>query len=58
MSQYTVKHQCDRTCADCEYYDYEITWDSFGPIREEYCSKNHYGHVGWYSEPCEDFKEV
>lgn len=58
MSQYTVKHQCDRTCANCEYYEFDIIEDSFGPYTEEYCSKGNYGHVGLYSEPCEDFKEA
>ena len=58
MPQYTVRHQCDRTCANCEYYDWDIFEDSFGPYTEEYCTKGNYGHVGRYSEPCKDFKEI
>ena len=57
MSNYKVRHQCDRTCADCDYYDYQDREDSFGPVRDEYCDKGHYGHVGYYSEACKDFKE-
>lgn len=55
MGQYQVRHQCDRTCADCIYYDYHERPDDFGPVIDEYCDKGHYGHVGYYSEPCKDF---
>lgn len=58
MSGYKVRHQCDKTCADCEFYEFEIVEDSFGHMREEYCSKNHYEYVGIHSEPCEDYKEA
>jgi hypothetical protein len=58
MGQYEVRHQCDQTCADCDFYDCEVVWDSFGPVREEYCSKDHHDYVSFYSKPCEDFKEM
>ena len=59
MADYKVRHQCDRTCADCEYYDFKIAFDEFGSyMLENFCAKNHYDYVGWYSEPCEDFKEA
>ncbi len=57
MGQYEVKHQCDQTCANCEYYDWDIFEDSFWQYTEEYCEKGHYGHVSRYAEPCKDFKE-
>lgn len=56
MPQYTVKHQCDRTCANCDYYSFDIFQDSFGPYSEEYCEKGQYGHVSRYAEPCKYYK--
>ena len=56
MSQYTVEHQTDKTCIDCEYYDYEIVHDSFGEMVTEYCVKGKYEHVGWSAEACDAFK--
>lgn len=57
MSQYIVKHQCDRTCANCDYYSFDIFEDSFGTYSEEYCEKGQYGHVNRYAEPCKFFKD-
>ena len=58
MGQYTVKHQRDRTCLNCEHYDWAIIQDSFGEAVQEYCDKNHYDHVSRYAEPCKDYKEI
>ena len=55
MSQYTVKHQCDKTCFDCKHYEGSILEDSMGPYLSEYCKMGHYENVGRYSEPCKDF---
>lgn len=56
MAQYEVKHQCDMYCSDCVYFDYDEFWDG----EEEYgvftCEKDHHDHIGWASDPCEDFK--
>lgn len=57
MGQYQVRHQCDRPCADCIHYNYDIFEDDFGTMREEYCNKGHNDRVGYYSEVCKDYKE-
>lgn len=49
--------QCDRTCKNCQYFEFDILEDSYGPYSELYCEKGNYGHVGLYSEPCKDFKD-
>lgn len=58
MGQYTVKHQRDRTCADCKFYDFNTFEDSFGEWTEENCDKGRLEYVNRYSEPCEDFEEM
>ena len=57
MPQYKVRHQCDKTCNDCEYYSCDIFEDSFGTYIDEYCDRAQYGHVGQYSEPCKFFAQ-
>jgi hypothetical protein len=57
MGQYKVRHQSDRSCMDCRFYDMSVTRDSFGEHIQEECDKGHYDYVSRYSEPCKDFKE-
>lgn len=55
MPQYKVRHQCDRTCADCGHYDRDTFEDSFGPFTDETCAKSHYDRVGYFADACDDF---
>lgn len=57
MGQYEVRHQTDKTCADCRYYTRDTFEDSFGPYIEETCDKGHYDRVGYSVNACEDFME-
>lgn len=57
MQSYESFHPPDKTCNKCLHYDYHDREDSFGPVRDEYCDKGHYGHVGYFSEACEDYEE-
>lgn len=57
MGQYKVKHQCDKTCADCGYYERFDREDSFGPAKDEYCGKGRYDHVGQNSDACDSFRD-
>lgn len=57
MGQYKVKHQCDRICAECEWYHKDRLEDSFGPYVEETCSKGHYKRVHQYADACRDFRQ-
>lgn len=57
MGQYEVKHPADKECKNCAYFDLDILEDSFGPVIEVYCEKGQYGHVGYYSEACKEYRE-
>lgn len=57
MGQYEVRHQCDKTCADCSHYDWDTFEDSFGSWKEETCAKGHHERVGYSVDACKDFKE-
>lgn len=51
MAQYKVRHQCDRDCCDCKYFEDEEYWDG-----EAECRKGHNEHVGWGVTACDDFE--
>lgn len=55
---YEVRHQTDKTCADCAYYECETFEDSFGPFRDEYCTKGHSERVGYSVDSCEDYADM
>jgi hypothetical protein len=54
---YEVRHQTDKTCADCAYYDRDIFEDSFGPYTEESCKRGHSERVGYSVDACDDYNE-
>ena len=56
MGQYEVKHQTDMFCSDCAYFDYDDFWDGEEEWGVFSCEKKHDDHIGWSSDPCEDFK--
>ena len=49
MGQYTVKHQTDHTCSECEYYSFDKAW-------VDHCAKCHEDRVGWSVLACKDYK--
>lgn len=55
MGQYTVKHQSDKLCRDCAFYDLDLYQDSFGQAFEYTCEKDHYEHINYDADACEDF---
>lgn len=55
MSQYTVKHQSDKLCRDCAFYDLDIYQDSFGPAILYRCEKGRHKHIDYDAEACKDY---
>ena len=49
MGQYTVKHQCDDVCADCDNYYI----DNYSGV--EKCVAGHDERVGRHVLACDDF---
>lgn len=49
---------CNKTCANCQHFDWDIFEDSFGPYAEEYCSEGEHKYVSRYAEPCNKFKDI
>lgn len=44
-------------CSRCKYFDYDEIWDGEEEIELFCCSKGHDEHIGWNTEPCEDYEE-
>ena len=55
MGQYKVRHQTDKTCADCIYYSSDTFEDSFGPFEDETCAMGHHRRVGYSVDACKDY---
>ena len=47
----------EKQCSDCKYFECDEYWDGEEETVVLSCEKGHYGHVGWHTEPCEDFEE-
>ena len=45
-------------CSDCKFFDYDEIWDGDEEIEFFKCGKGHYDHIGWNTEPCEDYEEA
>ena len=44
-------------CSECKFFDYDESWDGNEEVELFYCKKGHYDHIGWNTEPCEDYEE-
>lgn len=55
MAQYEVRHQCDRKCSDCRFFDYDEWWDGEEEYGSLICMKGHTERVCWGRVNCEDF---
>lgn len=44
-------------CSGCKHFDYDEIWDGEEEIELFCCSKGHDEHIGWNTEPCEDYEE-
>lgn len=56
MGQYTVKHQCDRTCGTCKFRVVDIYIDSFDEHTDQYCKKDN-RTVSEHMNACELWRE-
>ena len=57
MAQYEVRHQCDRECCDCRFFDYDEWWDGEEEWGVFMCSKGHEECItNWGTVACEDFE--
>lgn len=44
-------------CSGCKHFDYDEFWDGEEETGIFHCGKGHYEHIGWNTEPCEDYEE-
>lgn len=57
MGQYEVKHQCDRKCSDCRFFDYDEFWYGEEEWGVFMCAKGHEERItDWGVVACEDFE--
>lgn len=42
-------------CVDCFYFDYDELWDGEEEIQLFMCGKQHWDHISFNADPCEDF---
>ena len=47
----------EKKCCNCKSFDYDELWDGEEEIQFFYCDKEHYDHISWDAEPCEDYEE-
>jgi len=43
-------------CSSCEYFEYDEYWNGEEELCVFNCEKGHLDHIGWNTEPCEDFE--
>lgn len=46
-----------KTCSDCKHFVYDEYWDGENEECFMGCMKEHYDHVGFNTQPCDDFEE-
>lgn len=44
-------------CSGCKHFEYDESWDGEEEWGIFLCGKDHYDHIGWDAEPCEDYEE-
>ena len=44
-------------CSSCKHFDYDEIWNGDEEIEIFQCGKGHFEHIGWNTEPCEDYEE-
>ena len=46
-----------KKCCNCKSFAYDELWDGEEEVQLFHCDKEHYDHIGWDAEPCEDYEE-
>ena len=46
-----------KKCCNCKSFDYDELWDGEEEVQLFHCDKEHYDHISWDAEPCEDYEE-
>lgn len=45
-------------CSSCEYFEYDEYWNGEEELCVFNCEKGNQDHIGWNTEPCEDFMKA